>query len=62
MEVKKKSGDWSEAIDDDEERRQCLLAFDDFCVDLLDAQSERVSAGQRINAPIGERPPCRFTK
>jgi hypothetical protein len=49
MEIKRGLREWFESIEGDENRRQHLRAFGDFCLDLLEEEYGRIPPGEEIN-------------
>jgi len=49
IEIKDGLKEWLYSIEDDENRRQHLRAFGDFCLDLLEEEYGRIPAGEEID-------------
>ena len=49
MEIKNGLRKWLESIEDDETKRQHLLAFQDFCLDLFEAEYGKVPPGEEVD-------------
>jgi hypothetical protein len=49
MEVKKGLRDWLESIEGEEVKRQHLLAFQDFCLDLFEAAYGKIPPGEEVD-------------
>ncbi len=49
MEVKKGLRDWLESLEGEEAKRQHLLAFQDFCLDLFEAEYGKIPPGEEVD-------------
>jgi hypothetical protein len=49
MEIKKGLRDWLDSIEGDEVKRQHLLAFQDFCLDLFEAEYGKIPPGEEVD-------------
>ena len=49
MEIRKGFRDWLGSMEDDENRRQDLLAFQDFCLDLFEEEYKRIPPEEEID-------------
>ncbi|NWF93663.1 MAG: hypothetical protein HXY46_12145 [Syntrophaceae bacterium] len=49
MEIRKGLKEWFDSIEDEENRKQHLRAFGDFCLDLLEEEYGRIVAGEEID-------------
>ena len=49
MEIRRELREWLESTERDEQKRQHLLAFWDFCLDLLEGEYGRIPPGEEID-------------
>jgi len=59
MEIRKGLKSFLSSIEDDETKRQHLVAFRDFCLDLLEERYGRISSEEEIDPQLGKRLPIR---
>ncbi|MEI9475083.1 MAG: DUF6178 family protein [Deltaproteobacteria bacterium] len=50
METRREIKEWVESTEGDEQKRQHLLAFWDFCLDVLEGEYGRIPPGEEIDS------------
>jgi len=59
MEIRKGLKSFLSSIEDDETKRQHVVAFRDFCLDLLEERCARISSEEEIDPQLVKRLPIR---